>query len=98
MLWLLRHVLAIAVLPFTMAVLIPLWTSRRNGATLAIGTGPGELLAQGLGASLIGGGLLLFGSSVRQFANEGRGTLAPWAWSCWGPTAMCATRRFRESY
>jgi len=31
MLWALRHLLAIAVLPFTVAVVVPVWLARRNG-------------------------------------------------------------------
>jgi len=76
--WILRHLLAIAVLPFTVAVLIPLWLTRRNGTALAVGSNLGELLAQAAGLALLGLGLLLFGSSLRHFAVEGQGTLAPW--------------------
>ena len=46
MLWALRHVVAIAVLPFTMAVLIPTWLARRNGVTLALGASPAEMALQ----------------------------------------------------
>ena len=78
MLWILRHLLAIAVLPFTVAVLIPLWLARRNGTALALGSSLSQLALQALGLGLLGAGLLLFVASLRWFATEGRGTLAPW--------------------
>jgi protein-S-isoprenylcysteine O-methyltransferase Ste14 len=75
---LLRHLLAIALLPFTVAVLIPLWIARRSGVALALGSSAAELALQGLGVALLGVGLLLFLASLRRFASEGQGTLAPW--------------------
>jgi protein-S-isoprenylcysteine O-methyltransferase Ste14 len=74
----LRHVAAIAVLPFTVAVVIPIWLSRRNGITLAVGSGVTQILTQVAGVGLLTVGVLLFVSSVHQFVTEGRGTLAPW--------------------
>ncbi|HEX6104448.1 MAG TPA: isoprenylcysteine carboxylmethyltransferase family protein [Gemmatimonadales bacterium] len=74
----LRHLLAVAVLPFSVAVLIPLWLARRNGTRLALGAGPPEVTLQAAGVGLLGVGLLLFAASLRRFAAEGRGTLAPW--------------------
>jgi protein-S-isoprenylcysteine O-methyltransferase Ste14 len=76
--WILRHLVAIALLPFTVAVLIPLWLARRNGTSLVLGSGLGELALQSLGLVLLSLGLLLFGASLRRFAVEGQGTLAPW--------------------
>jgi len=38
-LWVLRHFFAIALLPFTVAVLIPIWLARRNAVTLVAGSG-----------------------------------------------------------
>ncbi|HET8622255.1 MAG TPA: isoprenylcysteine carboxylmethyltransferase family protein [Gemmatimonadales bacterium] len=78
MLWALRHLLAIGVLPFTMAVAIPVWLARREGIVFQPGPGTIQLFAQALGASLLAIGIVLFLASVRQFATEGRGTLAPW--------------------
>ncbi len=76
--WIVRHLVAIALLPFTVAVLIPLWLARRNGTSLVLGSGLGELALQSLGLVLLSLGLLLFGASLRRFAVEGQGTLAPW--------------------
>lgn len=74
----LRHALAIAVLPFTMAVLIPIWLARREGLTPAPATSVRGLLVQAGGLGLLTVGLALFVASLRRFASEGRGTLAPW--------------------
>jgi protein-S-isoprenylcysteine O-methyltransferase Ste14 len=74
----LRHLVAIAVLPFTVAVLIPLWLARRNGTPLVVASSLGELALQAAGVALLSVGLLLFVSSLRRFVTEGQGTLAPW--------------------
>ena len=60
-----------------MAVLIPLWLARRNEIVLALGAGP-SVAVQGLGLGLLAVGLVLFVASLRRFATEGEGTLAPW--------------------
>ena len=75
---LLRHLLSFAILPFTMAVLIPLWIARRSGMTPALGQSAGELAIQLTGLIVLGVGLVLFAASLRRFAAEGEGTLAPW--------------------
>jgi protein-S-isoprenylcysteine O-methyltransferase Ste14 len=75
---LLRHLLAIALLPFTAAVLIPVWLARRDGLDIGPGPGPGAIAAQAAGLVLIGIGVTLFAATLRRFAGEGRGTLAPW--------------------
>ena len=74
----LRHALAVAVLPFTMAVLVPLWLARRDGITPGLASSPAGLLVQAGGLALLVLGLTLFVASLRRFATEGRGTLAPW--------------------
>ena len=75
---LLRHLFAIAVLPFTVAVLIPLWIARRNFLEPALGQSAGQIAVQIAGLAVLGVGLLLFAASLRRFATEGEGTLAPW--------------------
>ena len=75
---LLRHLLAIAVLPFTVTVLIPLWVARNNGTQFALGSTATAVAIQTLGAVLLAIGLRLFVASLSRFATEGRGTLAPW--------------------
>jgi len=77
MITLLRHLLAIAVLPFTVAVLVPIWIAQRNGVALAVGRSVGPVFLQIIGFALLTLGLVLFVASLRRFATEGRGTLAP---------------------
>ncbi len=78
MLMVARHVVAIAVLPFTVAVLIPLWIVKRAETPLALATAGGDLALEAAGFAVLTAGLLLFVYSLRYFAVRGRGTLAPW--------------------
>jgi protein-S-isoprenylcysteine O-methyltransferase Ste14 len=73
-----RHLLSIAILPVTVAVLVPLWIARRAGVRLSPGGSAAQLALQAAGVALLAVGLLLFASSLRRFASEGDGTLAPW--------------------
>ncbi len=75
---LLRHLLAIAVLPFSVTVLVPVWLAGRYGIRPSLAPSSGVALLQAAGLVILGAGLLLFASSLRRFATEGRGTLAPW--------------------
>jgi protein-S-isoprenylcysteine O-methyltransferase Ste14 len=74
----LRHLLAIAILPVTVTVVVPLWIAGRYGITFALRTSAGALLLQGASLPVLMVGLVLFLSSLRRFAVEGKGTLAPW--------------------
>jgi len=78
MIWLLRHLLAVVILPLNVAVIIPVWLARRNGTQLAVGSGVAPIALQALGVTLLALGLVLFGASLGRFMREGRGTLAPW--------------------
>ena len=78
MLTLLRHLLAIAFLPFTVTVVVPVWIARRYGVEPRLGRSLGEAILQLSGVGVLGVGLLLFVTSLRRFATEGKGTLAPW--------------------
>jgi protein-S-isoprenylcysteine O-methyltransferase Ste14 len=69
---------SIAVLPGTVAVVIPLWIVRRRGVQLSIPVTVVSTCAAVAGIFLIACGLVLFGSSLRRFAADGQGTLAPW--------------------
>lgn len=73
-----RHVLAVALLPFTVAVLIPVWVARRNHVVPRLADGLGGLGVQTAGLGLLALGLVLFVASLRRFATLGQGTLAPW--------------------
>jgi protein-S-isoprenylcysteine O-methyltransferase Ste14 len=75
---LVRHLLAIAILPVTVTIVIPVWIARRTGADLTLGDGVVPILLQLLGGALLAIGLLLFAASLRRFATDGKGTLAPW--------------------
>ena len=77
MLWILRHLIAIAVLPFSVTVLIPVWLARSNATSLAFGSSLWEIGQQVAGVLLLGLGGVLFVASLRHFIREGRGTLAP---------------------
>ncbi|MGH7713870.1 MAG: methyltransferase family protein [Gemmatimonadaceae bacterium] len=74
----LRHMLAVALLPFVVTVVVPLWIARTSGVSPRLADTLPALILQLMGAVLLGVGLLLFVSSLRRFATEGRGTLAPW--------------------
>lgn len=73
-----RHLLSIAILPLTVTVLVPLWIARGSGIRLALGGSAAERALQAAGVALLGVGLVLFAASLRRFASEGEGTLAPW--------------------
>ena len=65
-----RHLQAILVLPFTVAVLVPALLVWSRGADLTWGAIPG--------AAFVGVGLALVVRTVALFARVGEGTLAPW--------------------
>ncbi|HMF88121.1 MAG TPA: hypothetical protein VK575_08580, partial [Gemmatimonadaceae bacterium] len=75
---LVRHLASIAALPFVVTVVVPVWLARRNDISLKLGTTGLQITAQNAGVLLIAFGLFLFASSLRRFATEGEGTLAPW--------------------
>jgi protein-S-isoprenylcysteine O-methyltransferase Ste14 len=75
---LVRHLIAIALLPFVVIILIPLWIAHTNHITPRLGASPLQILAQSAGCLLLIVGLFLFASSLSRFVGEGDGTLAPW--------------------
>jgi protein-S-isoprenylcysteine O-methyltransferase Ste14 len=75
---LLRHLLSIAILPGTVTILVPAWLARSYGVDFTLGSSAELLALQGIGVGLLGVGLVLFVASLRRFASEGQGTLAPW--------------------
>ena len=75
---LLRHLLSVAALPFMVTIVIPVWLARRNAVTVGVSGNVPLILLQILGVGVLGIGLVLFASSLRRFATEGEGTLAPW--------------------
>jgi protein-S-isoprenylcysteine O-methyltransferase Ste14 len=75
---LLRHVLAIVMLPTVVAVVLPAALLSAPGDSRWIEVGWLVTAARGAGALLLAAGLGLFGWCVVLFARVGRGTLAPW--------------------
>jgi protein-S-isoprenylcysteine O-methyltransferase Ste14 len=73
-----RHLLSITILPFTVTVLVPWWLIDSSGMMITAPREPAEIALAGLGVILLAIGLLLFGTSLRRFASDGEGTLAPW--------------------
>jgi len=74
---LLRHLVAIAILPGTVVVLIPLWIVDRYPLRITSPFNVGEIALVLLGCALLATGGTLFVASLRRFAGEGQGTLAP---------------------
>jgi protein-S-isoprenylcysteine O-methyltransferase Ste14 len=67
----LRHILSILILPFTVTILVP-------GGLLGGGVAYPLSPAGMFGVLLIAGGLALIALTIRYFATSGHGTLAPW--------------------
>jgi len=78
MLMFFRHTAAIAVLPVTVLVLVPAWIARQYGVPAEVGRSAGAVVLQLIGLAAFVLGLALFIASLRRFATEGKGTLAPW--------------------
>ena len=79
MVYLLRHLLSILILPFTVTVIVPLWLLRNDVSRDLAPQGPWvRLLVLVAGAAALLIGLTLFISTLMRFARTGKGTLAPW--------------------
>lgn len=79
MLYLLRHLASILLLPFTVTVIVPFWLlssdpSRDSAPQLTTV----RVLVLAAGAASLALGLTLFISTLLHFARTGKGTLAPW--------------------
>ena len=61
-----------------MTILIPIWIARRWAVDVALPSSAVGVLLALLGVGVLAIGLALFVSSLRRFATEGKGTLAPW--------------------
>lgn len=73
-----RHLFAIAVLPFTVTVLVPLWLARRYAVDASVPESIVGVVCVVFGVLLLAVGVSLFATSLHLFATEGKGTLAPW--------------------
>jgi len=78
MLMFLRQLASVAILPFTVTVVIPLWIARRNRIAFLRPLDVPEIALVLTGLVLLGGGFLLFAACLYLFWTRGRGTLAPW--------------------
>jgi protein-S-isoprenylcysteine O-methyltransferase Ste14 len=80
MLTLLRHLLAILLLPFMVVVVVPYWlrTTFVASDTRWVEGSPVAWLSRSAGFLVLVAGFALFSWCVRLFARVGQGTLAPW--------------------
>jgi protein-S-isoprenylcysteine O-methyltransferase Ste14 len=80
MLTVLRHLVAILLLPIVMTVVVPSWLLTRYSLidTQWVAWSTLAVVMRVLGAIVLLAGLLLFAWCVSLFARVGRGTLAPW--------------------
>ena len=80
MLTVLRHLVAVLLLPVVMTIVVPFWLRARFALIDTTWAGPSALvwLMRALGAVVLLAGLVLFGWCLALFARVGRGTLAPW--------------------
>lgn len=75
---LVRHLFAVAVLPLMMAVVIPVAIASADLARAFPPPAGFGLIGWIGGVALLAIGLVLFVTSLRRFAVDGEGTLAPW--------------------
>jgi protein-S-isoprenylcysteine O-methyltransferase Ste14 len=73
-----RQLVAIAILPFTVTVIVPVWIAKAARIALAMPDHPATLALWTCGLAVLGIGLALFGSALFLFWTRGHGTLAPW--------------------
>jgi protein-S-isoprenylcysteine O-methyltransferase Ste14 len=78
MLYLLRHIASVLVLPTTATVLIPVWIARTSGVAWLRPASAGEAAVVLAGLLLLAAGAALFAWTLRLFFTRGLGTLAPW--------------------
>lgn len=78
MLYVLRHLLSVLILPTTVVGLVPVWIARRYGVHPRWPEEPIGWFAAAAGLAIGAVGMLLFAASLRLFFTIGRGTLAPW--------------------
>lgn len=76
--YLLRHLVAVLVLPVSVVVVVPTWIGLRASTVVALPDTAFGWTLLALGVSALVAGAVLFVASLRQFGLEGRGTLAPW--------------------
>src|SRR5574341_107371 len=75
---LIRHLIAVMILPVSAAILVPIWIAQRYAISYSLPNNTQGVLIQSLGIVLFIFGLVLFSASLYHFATQARGTLAPW--------------------
>ena len=74
-----RSALSVLLLPTMVAGVIPAWLISARGVRIAYGLEmPLNLMVGAAGAGLFAAGLTLAAATIRRFATQGEGTLAPW--------------------
>ena len=74
----LRQLISVALLPFTVAVVIPSWIVRGAATPFEWPHRAADVVTFGAGCVSIAVGLALFTASLALFWTRGHGTLAPW--------------------
>ena len=90
-LMLIRHLVAILVLPFMAVLVIPRWLVNGYGVMTAWPNPASRILGHVLGGLFVLAGLSLFLWTLYLFAARGKGTLAPWD----PPTRLVVTGPYR---
>ena len=75
---LIRHLIALLLLPFMAVLVIPRWLINWYGATTEWSTRALSIFGHVLGGLFVLAGLSLFSWCLYLFAARGKGTLAPW--------------------
>jgi protein-S-isoprenylcysteine O-methyltransferase Ste14 len=73
-----RHVLAVAALPFMVTIVVPVWVAGRYDVPVIAPSSLPGFVAAFAGIVSLAAGLALFAASFYNFATQGLGTLAPW--------------------
>lgn len=76
--WLIRHTVAVLVLPVTVVVVVPVWIASSSGVEIALPRSALGWTTALFGLTALVAGCVLFLACLFRFGVEGKGTLAPW--------------------
>ena len=88
---LIRHLIALVVLPFMVVLVIPRWLINWYGVATEWSSPSSSIFGHVLGGLFVLAGLSLFAWCLYLFAVRGKGTLAPWD----PPTRLVVTGPYR---